>query len=276
MPNAMRLTPRAGCRPYLLCLGLAAMPASAEDDAARFAAVLAANPPREDVACSYTSVSASSEYAEGTRTESYSVRDGWRLVAVNGLPPTAEALAEYDAEASEREEGGQIAFDLAAVAAAAPGSVRIGAEDAETVAFSFAPTFENAEEMAEHMRGTLIVGKGDLRPQRLILTLRGTFSPAASVKVSEFRQEMTFVVDAATNATLLAEMVMSMRGKAFVFKKIEEDLRMTFSDFDCRSTSADSVAEEAPATPAAANAALEGAAVDADDGAGGEAAGLAR
>ena len=197
----MRLTNCGLC----LCLG-AALPTWGQDDAARFAEVLAANPPRDDVACSYTTTTSDSEGPGETRTERH--RD-------------------------------RVAVDLSEFAA---GDIRVALENADMVAFEFspAPFFEASDEapeggdMDDKLLGTLVVGKPGLRPQRLVLVLEAPFSPAPMVKVTEFRHETTFAVDAATDATVPTEMVTALRGRALVFSRFENEERVVFSDYDCR------------------------------------------
>ena len=241
--RSARRQPLAHCALVGWCFSfLAALPAFAEEEASRFAAVLAANPPREDVICSYTSTTTDSENPGEPRTVRYladeaSTADApsgsMQLLAVNGEPPSAEALAEFEAEAKERpRQGERVVFDLPEEI---QGSMRVAEEDASTVSFAFVPDIAGDDaEMAGKMQGRLVVDKPSLRVQRMTVTLDESFSPAPTVKISEFRQEMAFAVDPVTNATVLAEMAMTMRGRAFVFKKVDNEVRVTFSDFDCR------------------------------------------
>ena len=227
---------------------LASLATFAEEDANRFAEVLAANPPREDVVCSYTSTTTESDRPGETRTVRYvadeaSTADApsgsLRLLAVNGEPPSAEALAEFEAEAEELPRRSEaIVFDLPEGVA---DSMRVAEEDASTISFAFVPDVgdgEEEDEMAGKLRGRLVVRKPDLRPQRMAITLDEAFSPAPTVKISEFRQEMAFAVEPVTNATVLTEMAMTMRGRAFVFKKVDNEVRVAFSDFDCQGPAA--------------------------------------
>ena len=261
-----RRQPLAHCALVGWCLSfLAALPAFAAESASRFAAVLAANPPREDVICSYTSTTTDSDNPGETRTVRYTADEAstadapsgnMQLLAVNGEPPSAEALAEFEAEAKERpRQGERVVFDLPEEI---QGSMRVAEEDPNTVAFAFVPDIAgNGDEeakMAGKTRGRLVFGKPDLRPQRMTVTLDESFSPAPTVKISEFRQEMAFAVDPVTNATVLAEMAMTMRGRAFVFKKVDNEVRVTFGDFDCRELPPAEGAVREPAASASADA----------------------
>ena len=136
--------------------------------------------------------------------------------------------------------------------------MRFVEEDANTVSFAFVPDIggngggerseedegDEEDEMARNVRGLVVFGKPDLRPQRMSLTLDEPFSPAPTVKISEFRQEMVFAVEPVTNATVLVEMNMVMRGRALVFKKMENETRAVFSDFDCREAAQSAASED--------------------------------
>ena len=89
--------------------------------------------------------------------------------------------------------------------------------------------------MAEKMGGTLTVAKDGLRPLKLSLELQEPASPAPTVKIQAFRQEMTFAMEPTTGASLLASMTVSMRGKALLFRKMDNEARVAFSGYDCRS-----------------------------------------
>ena len=245
------------------CLGaLVVLPIAAEEDATSFAAVLAANPPREDMVCSYTSEVTevtNSERPGETRTVRFTADEdstaeapsgSFELLAVNGEPPSAEALAEFETEAEERPRRAEsVVFDLPEDEFSGDVSaMRFVEEDANTVSFAFVPDIggngggegsgedegDKEDEMARNVRGLVVFGKPDLRPQRMSLTLDEPFSPAPTVKISEFRQEMVFAVEPVTNAAVLVEMNMVMRGRALVFKKMENETHAVFSDFNCR------------------------------------------
>ena len=231
----------AAAAPFPTLLFALAAAASAGAEATRFQAVVEANPVREDIACGYTTTSTSSEQPDETRVERYSPDDGWRLLAVDGDEPSAEALAAYAKEAEQRSNQRQQPqmFDLAAVARR--DTVRVAEEDAESVTFAFTPdgdesTSAKEREMMEQMQGTLVVARTDQRPRRLVVELLKPASPMPTVKVHEFRQEFVFAVDPATDALLLSSLDFAMRGKAFVFKKFHQEMRIAFSDYDCRAT----------------------------------------
>lgn len=211
-----------------LCLAVcAALPAVGQEDA-RFAAVLARNPPAEDVACSYTTTTTDSEHPGETRTERHEAEVG---------------------TGSSADEGGSVmnfasvVVDLREFAAL---DLRVSQENADTVAFDFSPPPEEGEPeetMEENLRGTLVVGKPGLRPQSLVLALEEPFWPAPVARVKEFRFEMTFAVDPATNAVVIAQTATAIRGRAF-FKRFDHEEQVVYGDFDCRRRAAKAISQE--------------------------------
>lgn len=200
----------------------------------RFVEFIDANPVLEDTVCAYTTSTTSSEYPDETRVERFSPTSGWRLIAVNDQPPTEQAMEEYAGAAKQRRGRRQepLAMDFADMARA--DSVTVADEDADTITFSFIPGGDDNEAMMENMNGLLVVAKDTLRPLRISLELTEPASPAPTVKLQSFRQEMTFAVEPATGAAMMSSMTMAMRGKAFVFKKIDSETQIAVSDYDCR------------------------------------------
>ena len=234
----MRTTPRrplAAATALLSVAGIAFAAAQNGDAASRYRAVLAAD---EDIsaACDFTVFSESSQRAGETHEERFVAHeDGgqWQLVAVNGEPPSQSALDDYAKASAERERRPSTAADFPLAELIDEQSVSVAQEDARTITFSFTPTEEAAPE-PHKVAGTLVVDKATLRPLRFVMANTETISPAPTVKMREFRQEIDFAVDAATGAVVFASLHFAVRGRAMVFKKISEEVKLRFSDYDCR------------------------------------------
>ena len=131
-------------RPTLILVGAAlAFPATADD---RFERFLEANPPRPDLVCAYTSTATSSEYPDETRVERLSHDGLWRLLSVNGEPPSEEALADYADEADERDEQRRPASEWDFAEMVGRDTVRVVEEDAETLVFARAAAAPASQE----------------------------------------------------------------------------------------------------------------------------------
>ncbi len=195
--------------------------------------MLDANPP-VDVACSYTSVTRTSERPEEVRTERYAAGIGPELLAINGEAPSPKALAKYEKERRGREEARRGPEEMDFADLIQEESVTVVGENDDTLTFAFTPKGDDQdEEMLAKLNGRLTVAKAGYRPLRLAMALDEAISPAPTVKMHEFRQEMTFTQDPTTDATLIDSMSFAVRGKAFVFKKIDSEGHIDFKDFDC-------------------------------------------
>ena len=206
---------------------------AAPDD--RFAEFLGANPRLENTVCAYTTKATSTEYPGETRVERFSPGNGWELKAVNGEPPTARALKDYRNDAGDRNRRQQPA-DLDFAAMVRPDTARVVEEDAASLVFAFTPDSPDGgrgRAMMEKTNGRLTVAKDGLRPLRYVAELIAPTSPMPGMKIEAFRQEMTFVVEPTTGASLVATMEFAMRGKAFVFRKMDSAARIEASDYDC-------------------------------------------
>lgn len=216
-----------------LAVGSAAALAAPDE---RFAQFLAANPPLEDTVCAYTTTTTSSEYPGETRVERFSPDNGWQLLSVNGEPPTAQALEDYGKDAADRNRQRQKPEDLDFARMVRPDTVRVVEEDATSIVFAFTPDSPDAgrgRTMMEKMSGRLAVAKDGLRPLRYVAELDAPVSPMPGTKFEAFRQEMTFAVEPTTGASLMTSFDFGMRGKAFVFRKMDGAARIEASDYDC-------------------------------------------
>ena len=215
-----------------LLLATGGVAAMADD---RFAEFLAANPPLEDTVCAYTTTATSSEYPGETRVERFSPGTGWELRTVNGAPPTPRALKDYRDDDSDRKRRQQPA-DLDFTTIVRPDTARVVEENATRLVFAFTPDSADGgrgRAMMEKTSGRLTVAKDDLRPLRYVAELTAPTSPMPGMKVEAYRQEMTFVVEPATGASLVATMEFAMRGKAFVVRRMDSEARIEASDYDC-------------------------------------------
>lgn len=173
--------------------------------------------------------------------ETYSVRGGWRLVSVNNVPPTPEELDAYGSDASRqlRERRSAPGFKLGEYVD--PESSRIDSEDDEvlTIVYSPRPTTESEDvllqKMGAKMRGRLVVAKAGLQPLRMEIELTEPVAVAVPpVRIAEYREARSFVVDSATGALLVESFRLFSRGRAFYVRKVGNSFTRRFSYSGCR------------------------------------------
>ena len=235
MTTNTRRTRRIGGASALAGLLFATVGNAAAPDG-RFAEFLAANPPLEDTVCAYTTTATSSEYPGETRVERFSPGNGWELKAVNGEPPTHRALKAYAKDADDRNRQRQQPADLDFARMVRPDTARVVEEDAQRIVFAFTPDSPDAgrgRAMMENMSGRLTVAKDGLRPLTYIVELTAPISPMPGTRFESFSQEMNFDVEPTTGASLMTSFDFAMRGKAFVFRKMDSEARIEASDYDC-------------------------------------------
>ncbi len=174
-------------------------------------------------------------------TESYSLDEGWSLVAVNDAPPTAEELDAYRSDSSRqsREHRSAPGFNLSQYID--PESSTIESEDDETLTITYAPGSGDEREdlllrkMGVKMRGRLTVEKGNLQPLTMTIELTEPISVAVPpVRIVEYREARSFVVDSATGTLLVDSFTLLSRGRAFFVRKVGNSVAHQFSYSGCQ------------------------------------------
>ena len=153
-----------------------------------------ANPPQDNIVCTYTRTSESSEDSK-VLVERYSPEKAWRLVTIDGREPAESDFADYAEEADERANRRAKPTDLTFLATIRSDTVRLVQDSEKTVELAFKPEMggEMPDEMEEKLKGRLTVVKDGLRPERYLLSLNEPASPMTGVKIRTFEQEATFV-----------------------------------------------------------------------------------
>ena len=201
-----------------------------------FRSVADANPPTDErLSCSYTTRAT----IQGRELEErFTPGEGWRLVAIGDRSPSLEELDRYERGSEDRERRGHpTEFDLAAMAREE--TVLLADEDYETLTFTFAlaPSEDSdAPPFLDKLQGTLTVRKSGFAPTLFVLEALEEVSPGPTVKIHEFRQEKTLFRDPESDALLVESVHVRMRGKAFLFRTLDEDRRVRYADYACTPT----------------------------------------
>ena len=205
---------------------------------ARLEAILAAGS-SIDVVCDYTYTHAGSR--KPIVTETYSSSGGWRLAKINGRPPSPKELALYDSDDSKQSRARRDAPGFELRSHVDPDSLVITFEDDDTLAVAFSPPASKDQDedllmrkLGVKMRGSLTVEKPGLQPLRMTLELA---EPVAvpPVRVHEYKETRTFVIDSTTGAVLVRSFEFHSRGRAFYVKRLENSRTLQYSYANCRS-----------------------------------------
>ena len=155
--------------------------------------------------------------------------DRWSLVQQDGRAPTEDELRNYADMRSRRSRGGTAPnltdqFDL--------GSLENISDtpDRATYRFRLKPG-EAGDQTGEFLRATVVVHKPTRTIESVELGSTGEFHPTLGVKITEMKTTMTYSPPADDRPSLPQQVTTRVRGRAFVFKSLDADMSVTFSDY---------------------------------------------
>lgn len=152
-----------------------------------------------------------------------------RLMSIDGQEPSEEQLAAYAEEFDQPVENNLPNIDLTQFFDA-KSVIADGGEDG-VARYSFEPVGETPEDQAfmSRQRGSLEVDREEGYVAALRIDSNGAFKPATGVKIKSFAMHIDF---AEIDDTVFASSVrVSIRGRAFMVKKIEQDEVVRFENF---------------------------------------------
>ena len=155
--------------------------------------------------------------------------DRWSLVQKNGRSPTAPELQQYAEARSRRSRAGtaprlveQLLLD----------AIETTAETAESVTYRCPlRRGESRDNTALFLRASIVVHKPTNSIDSVELANVEPFSPTFGVKISALKTSMTYSRPSADLPSLLQKVITHVRGAAFVFKSLDADMNVTFSDY---------------------------------------------
>ena len=154
----------------------------------------------------------------------------WRLLLLNGLPPTSEEVAKYYKYKAAQVPGAtQATFKRADIE---PGSIAQVRETADWAEFTctFRDESAAADKMLAHLRLRLLVARREPHVGKYVLELREPYSPVLGVKMRELLVEMTFGPPESGHPSLPVRGTSHFIGRIFLVP-VEENLRYAYSDF---------------------------------------------
>jgi hypothetical protein len=162
----------------------------------------------------------------------------WKVISVDGRPPTAKEIEEYTGhrEKGEDEERGE-GEDKEQSAVIETDSLVFIEESPTHLVYGFQPAPEGedddeAKAFNEHVDGVLRIAKSGPYVESIEMRSREPFSPMLSVKIKEFSTIMTFAPVGDEGTVLPSSVVMNMKGRALLFKKINEKVETSYSEYE--------------------------------------------
>lgn len=155
---------------------------------------------------------------------------GWTMLRVNGQAPSKKEKRKFYGKIEKQAERAEKAGDTAPVLSELirlDTLERSRALDGGYVVFSFVPKIEKLEDALD---GELVFDVEHQRVSGIRVWNRGDYSPAFSVKVTDFSLDLAFgPVD---SDMVLTQMVSKVKGTVGFVKKVDESVRVTFSEYE--------------------------------------------
>lgn len=167
--------------------------------------------------------------------------EAWTLLQQNGKAPNAKESEEFrkerakreKARAEERNKGKSGKRDGELREMIDPASVQVVNETPERATYRFRMRIddEDGKAFADAIRGTLVVSKKAPHVESLDLASTGEIKAMTGVKISEFHLTLTFFPPDAHGQALPATIRSTVKGRAMLVKKIDQDMTVKFSDY---------------------------------------------
>jgi hypothetical protein len=164
------------------------------------------------------------EYFDAARPEDYR----WTLRQKNGRPPTGEELADYNQEKAPHSGAFtapriQDQFDLTT-------AVLVSHDDSHSVWRFLLKSGGDDDKTSRFMAVTVTFQQPTRTVERVEIANTAPFSPVLAVKISEVRTVMSYSLPSKESPSLLQQVTLHVRGRAFWFKSLDQDMTVTYSE----------------------------------------------
>jgi len=155
--------------------------------------------------------------------------DRWSLIEKDGRAPSPDELKDYGEGRSRRSRGGTAPkitdqLNLATLETVADTPARV------TFRCALRPG-EARDNVAAFLRVTLIVHKPSQTIESLEIGSVAEFAPTIGVKIAAMKTVMTYSLPTAEAPSLPQLVTTRVRGRAFWFKSLDEQMTVKFSDY---------------------------------------------
>lgn len=155
--------------------------------------------------------------------------DRWSLLRKDGHAPSAEETKDYAEARSRRSRGGTAPKLIEQLNLA---TLEVVSETAERTTYRCGlKPGDSGDTVAGFLRATIVLHKPTRCIESLELGSTGGFSPTFGVKIAEMNTVMTYHLPAGDRPSLPQKVSTRVRGRAFLFKSLDADMAVTFSDY---------------------------------------------
>jgi hypothetical protein len=153
----------------------------------------------------------------------------WTLVQQDGHDPTAGEIEKYNEHKTRRsssENAPNVKDQIA------PGTCEVIEESPERGVYRFhLKPGDTDDKSAQFMRVSFTLHRPTATIEKVELASTGPFSPVLLVQIKEARTVMTYSLPDGERPTLLKEVSVRVRGRAMWFRSLDQDMRVTYSDY---------------------------------------------
>lgn len=169
-----------------------------------------------------------------SRVERYDARkpefNRWTLLQEDGHAPTADELQDYMEKLSRHSRGGTAPrltdqLDLATL------EITQETSDQVTCRLRLKPG-EAGDDTARFLTATLILHKPTRTIESFQLAAQSPFAPTWGVRITEMKTTLSYSRPDGARPSLLQETSTHLRGRAFLFKSLDADMTVTFTDYE--------------------------------------------
>lgn len=175
-----------------------------------------------------------SHSADRSRVESFNPLAAshlrWNLLTENGAAPSAETVESYRQQQTRRT-GGQTAPNVKEQLILESAELLEQVDDREKWQFDLRPGADD-DSSAEHMRSTITLHVPSQTIEQIELASFESFSPVLGVTVDSARTSISYSLPHGDTPSLLQEIKVSVRGRAFYFKSLDSDMTVSYSDYE--------------------------------------------
>lgn len=154
----------------------------------------------------------------------------WTLLMQNDHAPTADELREYNEHKLRRtshETPPNVKDQIR------PDTCEILEETPERGVYRFQlKPGDDDDRSAEFMKVTFTLHRPTGSIEKVELASTGAFSPVLLVKIDEARTVMTYSPPEGDRPSLLKEVAVRVRGRAMWFRSLDQDMIVTYSDYE--------------------------------------------
>jgi hypothetical protein len=155
--------------------------------------------------------------------------DRWTLVLKDGRAPSPQELKDYAEARSRRSRGGTAPKITDQFILEAGETI---ADTVERVTYRCPlRQGESRDNTALSLRATIVVHKPTHTIESIELTNIEPFKPTIGVKIAALKTAMTYSLPTAETPSLPQKVATHVRGTAFIFKKLDADMTVIFSDY---------------------------------------------